>query len=159
MSKNLWFFLGGPVQLKKTPCIFKYKWAFNQFRVFSGRERRPHHRENQHAVPTAHNNETWNTTNFVNCTYLLALRFVHFTFRASTRPKQCVIDAYKGLRPTKASNTFVQQLGLQGKRAKQVGRGDHHSSLLMNIGKVFSHLFAPFNPEQIVDAASDRAPV
>ena len=103
MSKNLWFFLGGPVQLKKTPCIFKYKWAFNQFCVFSGRERRPHHRENQHAVPTAHNNETWNTTNFVNCTYLLALRFVHCTFRASTRPKQCVIDAYKRRRPTKAT--------------------------------------------------------
>merc|ERR1712013_342298 len=48
---------------------------------------------------------------------------------------------------------------LQGKRTKQVGRGDHHSPLLMNIGKVFSHLFAPFNPEQIVDAASDPVPV
>ena len=79
VTKSLFFLVlkmgrSGPV--KKNPWVFKYKWAFNQFCVFSGRERRPHHRENQHAVPTAHNNETWNTTNFVNCTYLLALRFV-----------------------------------------------------------------------------------
>ena len=56
--------------------------------------------------------------------------------------QQCVIDAYKGLRPTKASNTCVQ-LGLQGKRAKQVGRGDHHSSL-DEYRKSFLPLVCPF---------------
>ena len=76
---------------------------------------------------TRHQNFRWKHGYFIE--FLILRRFVHCTFRASTRPKQCVIDAYKGLRPTKASNTFVQQLGLQGKRAKQVGREDHHSPI------------------------------
>ena len=140
---------------KKTPCIFKYKWAFNQFCVFSGRERRPHHRENQHAVPTAHNNETWNTTNFVNCTYWLALRFVHSTFRASTNNVWLMLtrDSDQPKRPTHVSN-----LDSKEKEQNKLG-GEIITPLLMNIGKVFSHLFAPFNPEQIVDTASDRVPV